>query len=215
MIDYLLSPSFKSHLENAYYFAGIAVGLSALFVAGQYFLTRNLAKQSSQREAYVLAAAKCEHFGSVILPLAVSLMKEIKDKKLLFLDHAKVEETPEHIRVNMKDVTEEDCDALNTLSVAPFDILNQLEAFALFFETRIAAETPGFLTVGPAFCDVVKDLLPFVAALSDDDPSYEHVMALYIRWQKNRETLRLLKKRAELDIDIAKSKFSVRRPFGC
>ena len=215
MLEYLFSPSFKSHLENAYYVAGIVVGGSAVFAAFQYFLTRKLAKQSSQREAYVLAASKCEHFGSVILPMAAKLMNEIKEKKLLFIEHAKVEETAEHIRADLSQITEEDCKALNELCMDPIDVLNQLEAFALFFETRIAAEAAGFLTAGAAFCDVVKDMLPFIIYLTDDDPSYEHVMALYIRWQKNRETLRLLKQRAKLDIDIAKSKFAVRRPFGC
>lgn len=215
MNEYLQSPLFKSHLENAYYIAGILVGIIAVFAAFQYFLTRELAKQSARRESYSLAASKCEYFASVIIPLASQLEKEIESKGLLFLKHAAVEECETSIHVSMTDVTDEDIEALNHLDTPPVRVLNHLEAFALFFETRVAAELPGFLTVGAAYCDIVRDLLPFVALSSDDDPSFEHMMSLYQRWQSNRNTFKLLKKRAMLEIDIAKSNISIRKPFGC
>ena len=214
MTEYLLSPAFKSHLENAYYIAGLVVGLSAFVAALQYLLTRKLAREAAKREAYSLAAEKCEQFGADILPAAVRLHKEIESKGLLFLKHASVSEDSDRIMISLKDVTPEDYSALNSLENSPMQLLNRLEAFALFFESGVAAELPGFLTVGCAYCDVVKVVFPLIAALSDDDPSFEHIKSLYIRWQKHRDSLRLIKQRTQIDIELKKSRTKFRRPIG-
>ena len=98
MLDYFLSPSFKSHLENLYYLAGVVLAGGIVIGIWQLRQQKNLSKVANRREAYRIAAERCEYFGRVVLPEQIELKKLFKAEGVCLLDKCKIEITDKGFR---------------------------------------------------------------------------------------------------------------------
>lgn len=214
MTHYLLSPSFKSHLENAYFVGGVVIAIASIVALYQIILTKRIARSNAMREAYRLAAEQCAFFAADILPLLSSVKKEFISAGITINSKAKVRDEKGGFAVNLSDIDLSDIDKINKMITPPGLLLNRLEAFALYFVTGVASEKAGFNTLGSVYCDIVKEFMPYIALVADDELTYPHVGSLYKIWKQRKERIRLTMDKAKIEKKLKETPKVTINPIG-
>lgn len=143
-----------------------------------------------KREAIVLAAQQCEKFAEHILPrYAASHQKIIENGNDLYkwtvvnklFDETTVQEIKQAKEWSDKISAQEETRA------AVVRILNDHEAFAIYFAKGAADETVAFPSVGVVFCDTVEICAPFLIAIRKNEANvasgpFQNLIALYSTW---------------------------------
>ena len=165
-------------LELISFIASPLLVIAGFFVLIQIRLSKNLSAMSSRRESFRLAAEQCRYFDAVIFPLYDKLNNRIKKEGILFFEKSSVEFNGNTIKIlPCKD--ENEFKKLGLIVEDLSNLLNKIDAFAMYFTTRIADESIAYDTLGKDYCNIIKTWLPFIL------PNYEppqHFIALFFKW---------------------------------
>ena len=214
LASYLMSPSFKSHLENAYFLSGVLLVGTLLIGLRQLRQNTRISRTQSQREAFRIAAERCDYFGQTLLPMAHQLEKAFKESGVQLLEKCKVTIGENSIKLDPKAVTKADQEAANSHALATTQLLNGLEGFAAFFVSRIADDNLGFLLCGHAYCDFFEAFFPLYALSGALEHHAQATQALYGRWKKRISHEELLRKQAEIAGKLGNAKSYPIKPIG-
>src|SRR5690554_5656423 len=150
----------KDILEIIYFISGPVIAYLAFRALGQINEAKKQVTEtkesriiSSKREAYKIAADKCEYFMLTIIPLINNLDKSIKDNGVTFFDNSKVEITNGGIKVKPQFKDQQEIEKV--FDLPNLELFNPLESFALFFTSGVAEEKVGYLTLGQTYCNSV------------------------------------------------------------
>ena len=208
----------KVSLETLYYLAGILLLVVAWKGLGQIREAKNQVKESkkartlsSKREAYKIAADKCEYYMNSIIPLQDNLNKAIEDQGITFFKNWTAEIEGNVIKKNKGTIRNDEREKV--MALPTLQVFNSMEAFAIFFTSGVADENVAYLTVGRTYCETVKRYLAFLADLSDDG-YFKNVLTLFLTWENRFEKERLEKERVLLDAKLNKTTTTTIQPIG-
>jgi hypothetical protein len=209
----------------------IVIGLSALIALKQIRLaslqikiTSDDIKVRSRREAIALAAKHCEDFADVLLPklnawvaefgkAGIGLEKKWGLQNKTFDDNSLKDPKSAHAWVQLI--------KSKNLGYTTCKILNQCEAFAIYFATGAADEEIAFPVVGPLFCEYVEQFAPFLIDLrSHTDSSftsgkYANTVRLYEIWADRIRLEELDAQTKKTDKERSSLKNDKIKPIGC
>jgi hypothetical protein len=140
-------------------------------------------KKSVQREAVRLAAEQAKEFGCVIIPRVEDLRKRIDEAGCAYFKKCKVMMNEKEIRVDYSAVGQDEVAKLKDFQKETVDILNRIEAFAIYFATNVADDNIGFIECGPAFIGLFESNFPLFGR-HDLRSYYRCSQAVYWRWKK-------------------------------
>jgi hypothetical protein len=206
---YFLSSDFKSHLENIYFLSGVALTISLIVTIIQLRQSKQIARLASKREAFRLAAERCEFFGANIIPKWSAHIKELETEGVNYLDLCKVIISENKISIDRTLATKTDFEKFASKSKTTINLLNALEGWAIFFVAGIADDRVGYLSCGKVYVEIVEKLMPAVmhtGAWKDD--TYKALHGLFFRWRDRLNQERLLKQQKEIakQLDLSKLK---------
>ncbi|HEV7701747.1 MAG TPA: hypothetical protein VGO43_16060 [Pyrinomonadaceae bacterium] len=192
----------RAVLEVLSFVATIALGIFGFLVLSQLRLakasldtakeTLEAAKADMQtrieREAVVLAAAQIDILAKEIIPTSSHLVRSLREAGLRDapweLDDHELKNTslkePEKAREWVKDTIEK--------KISVVDLMNQLEAFAIYFVGGAADEKVAFSCAAAVFCADVELVAPFLVMVRVTPRGkfaigpYENTVALYQLW---------------------------------
>ena len=221
VVAYLGSDAFRTHLENAYWMAGILMGVGVSLAAWQVRLASNQLSQaresfrlSCQRESYRIAAERCDYFGQHILPLCHRVEEAFKAKGITLLDKSKVTIDGGVIKFDGRGIDNADLPKVNALSLELSTLLNAVEGWAVFFVARVADEKIGYLTCGHAFVQLFERFLPVYIISNSLKDHNKHSQNLFFSWHERIHQERLIKKTSELVAQVDMSKLKIQKPLG-
>jgi hypothetical protein len=96
------------------------------------------------------------------------------------------------------------------------DILNAMEAFAIYFTKGVADEEIAYSSIGRTYCFVVKKLYFDIAySLEDDnDKSFNNLIELYTIWSNRLKSEKLSKEKEKLLSELDCLKMKNIKPIG-
>lgn len=211
-LDWIWSPGLRAGLELAYFAAGIVVAVASVLVLRQVTVAREtlhtlkeqlrlasaaiaVAQEDiqvrSRREAVALAAERCERFSDTVIPRVTTNLSAIHANGVR-LQRWSVEgvgfDDPAYLQRN-------DVRAwLSSVEKAPVcvghmtAVLNDCEAFAIYFARGAAEEEVAYPVVGALFCEWVEFLAPHLVAMRTKKingitaGSFQNTIAIYELW---------------------------------
>jgi hypothetical protein len=208
----------KLILELIYFISGPLLLVVAWKGLKQIIEARNQVEEtkksrviSSRREAFKIAAEKCEYYYSHIIPLQNILYKEIDNKKITFFENSEVVIEGDKILTKSKYANDEELELIWELPT--LEVFNAMESFAIFFTSGIADEKVAFLTVGNTYCFSVIRYLPHLMMLSDKG-SYKNILALFITWHNRIEKQKLEQEKEKIENKLSKTTEKTVKPIG-
>jgi predicted peroxiredoxin len=192
-------------LELAYFASGVILAVFAAFGLRQLILAKQSLKIAAEglrttkndiqirvkREAVVIAAKQCEKFAEEVIPnyadgIATAANSGVKVFTWVLLDDNFDEET-----IKEKDEASEWIQQLRKVKEAQralLRVLNQHEAFAMYFAHGAADEEMAYPAVGTVFCDHIRVLAPLLISLRmHEKPKissglFQNTIDLYVLW---------------------------------
>jgi hypothetical protein len=199
-MNYLLSPDFKSHLENAYFIAGVVLALGLVISMIQLHLFRQDARIRNERAAAEKAIEYSSRYLTRYIQLDSTFVAELKSKKLPFYKGVVKEFHLSALPIESAEVA---LQRFACLSVLP--ALNELLAISAAFTSGVACEKVGFEIIGRTFCGAVSeryDVLCIARSNSACD-YFQAIVTLYETWSPRLSAAELLKARSDLDQQIS------------
>ena len=214
MTEYFLSPSFKSHLENAYFISCILLLGTLAIGLWQLRLSLRISRSQSQREAFRIAAERCDYFGQVLLPAVMQLEAAFKASGVELLSKCAVTVGDKQIQIEPKNLNKADGEAANAHAGEITKLFNGVEGFAAFFVCRVADDGLGFLLCGRAFCSFFERFIPIYLMSGSLDNHAQATQKLYGRWSERIRRDELKKQQAEIKNRLDSTKCVRIKPLG-
>ena len=194
----------KDYLEMASYGATIVIAIFAFVALKQIRLARlqlNVASDAlvvakddikirSRREAIALAAKHCEDFGDVILPKLNTWCNEFKNKNITLVRWPLLNKTFDDTSIKDQNDSHAWVQKVRSQQLGNHAcfVLNQCEAFAIYFATGAADEEVAFPVAGPLFCQFVEIFAPWLISMRINKDvlftsgKYANTVRLYEIW---------------------------------
>lgn len=183
----------KTILELLFYCSGVAVAILAAIGLRQLTLAKEnvdavtaIARTTSKREAFKLAAEQCAHYYNHIVPLLNEYDKWIEKKVLsdvvagweIEISGDRIKIKPKSSKIRERFLTE--------ISATNLPALNALEGLAVLFTSGVASEEVAFSSIGYTFCFNVRRSLPTILLIGDGT-HFLHILSLFMLWQRRIE----------------------------
>lgn len=158
---------------------------------------------SSKREAYKIAADKCDYFMTTIIPLIDNLDRAVKASGVTYFEKSQVEITADGMKVNPFYNDKEEI--VKVFSLPNLELFNPLESFSLFFVSGVAEEEIGYLTIGNTYCNTVRKYAPLLVTLSEGK-YFKNTLFLFKIWNARLEKENLEKEKTRIDKQLSENK---------
>ncbi len=200
----------KDILEIIYFISGPVVAYFAFRALEQINEAKKQVTETkesriinSKREAYKIAADKCEYFMTTIIPLIDNLDKAVKANGVTFFEKSHVEITTDGIKV--KPFYKDQDEIGKVFSLPNLELFNPLESFSLFFASGVAEEKIGYLTIGSTYCNTVRKYAPLLVTISDGK-HFNNTLHLFKIWNARQEKENLEKEKKRIDKQLSENK---------
>ncbi len=207
---------FRDYLEIAYFISGIIVAIAAVFALYQLKIAKDSIKIQSKREALSLTVSQCNYYSSTILKLQDTLYEKRVASDCDFFESKKwtVDTDGENVTVHLNCKEHPSLNEINLIAYELLDVVNSMEAFSVYFTSKVADESVAYSTLGHTFINTAEVYMPWLILNYKSDGSFSNLVKLYVLWKnrKKQEQMKLkldiLKK--EMDKNIVKNE----KPIG-
>lgn len=162
--------TWRDWLEVVYWIAGIVIALSVVAVFRQVQLAKKAlqatleeSEMRSEREAIVLAARQCERYAEKVIALSDKVGDQLKNAGM---ELRRWELSDDKFGPDSIEASSAAREWLDKYMKVPGDelmvLLNEMEAFAIYFAKGAADEKVAFSAVGPVFCSDVRTYAPVI-----------------------------------------------------
>jgi hypothetical protein len=203
----------RPYLEAIYFVTGgPLLAVFAFLALKQIQVAKQTAKTSSLREAYRLAAEQAHVYATEIIPKLNELDRLINEKKITLFSEAKVTVQKGQVRI-VRTKAGNELDQIIQILPLFLETINRMETFALWFTSKVAAESIAYSSVGPSFVRSVQKLLPPIV-VSANNQNHENLMRLFLLWYERLEKGRLERERSTLEAKLRGMKAEEVVPIG-
>jgi hypothetical protein len=201
-------------LETLYFLAAIALVPIAIKGLEQLKIAKETARTNAQREAFKLAAEECRNFALHVVPLVEALDNLVQNLKLTSFGNTK-------FRISKGEISEHNFSVDRLKIEFPkcghdlIAFLNALEAFSIFFASRIADETVAYRETGETFLKIAAKYMPGIYLLRAlKSGRFESTVELYELWDARMQSENLLRSKESINTALESLKKEPLRPIG-
>ena len=198
-MNYLLSETFKSHLENLSFISGIVVATAALFGLRQLSLFKKDIHLRNERAAKERAIEYSQRYLNVFCQLDGVFHAEVKKAGLSSYKG----EIGDFTRSSLPErLPKNSFGRMNCTSCVA--ALNELCALSAAFVAGVADEQVGFKIIGRTFCGAVQQYYDLLAIVRTDPVHafYGPIVELYKVWSPRLTRAELEQERTKIVADI-------------
>jgi hypothetical protein len=178
--------SFRNVLEIIYFISSSLLLVVGAFGLKQIRIAKDSSKLNATRESYKLAAEQCTYFLNHIIPLTHQLDALLEAKSIKNTGEVKTHYKDNQVSFEVK--LNKELISCTEVVVEMSKILNSIEAFSVFFTSRVAEEEVAFSSIGRTYCTTLEDLLPIaIAGSRGGEKGYSNLIKLYIAWNHRIE----------------------------
>ncbi len=209
--------AFRTVLELIYFASGPLLVIIAGFGLRQLKIVKDASRLQATREALSLSAERCDHYVSHVIPLINKLDLAINKNDIKYFSMFKVIIDRDKIRIThncSKEVLIQELTKTKTIYPQICAALNAMEAFSVFFTSRVADESVAFSSVGGTFCNSVHNYLAFIMTISGLDAHFKNLLKLFLLWNARIEANKLEQDRQKIDKELSKFENNFIRPIG-
>lgn len=198
--------------ELLYFVASIGMACFAYFGLQQIAILKSTATTQANRDALRLTSEQCAIYMEKIIPLQNDFDRHIKDQEIKWFEGWTTEIDGQKIRVHRS--TPQDMYNLSTLG-SHIGHFNQMEAFSVYFVSRLADEKGAYHTIGRTFVSHMDKVIPFVVSAREDG-YYKNMVSLYVIWKARAEVEKLSveQKKLESKLSSFRSASATASPIG-
>lgn len=216
-----LFPEVRNWLEIAYFVSQIFVmiligfGLRQIQLAkSQIETTKDIFKTQSKRSAVEAAVVECRRFAETIIQDKLALDKFCDENSITYFEKAKFSMTENGFSVDPKDIDKNDLEKLAKANDLISRILNELEAYALFFLSGVADENIAFHTNAKTYIEITEHVFKLFPIINIEDDDLGPMKSLYFMWSKKYEAKKLQIEQKKIEKKLSTYKASNIRPIG-
>jgi hypothetical protein len=193
--------------EVIYFISGIGLLIVGCYALKQIKIAKKSIQINSLRDSALLSAKQCERFAKIYLPEISKIRNDIRMKKLITFK-GPVENFDDAKDFFEKELTKAFFSKWGGQANIPFvseilTLLNDLEAFSLYFTKKIADEEMAFQSLATVYCSFLEDIgFPFImfSRKSSGKKLYSNILELYVLW-KDRITAEQLETKFDKLLD--------------
>ena len=185
--------------ELLYFVASIGMAIVAFFGLQQIAILKSTAKTQANRDALRLTSEQCAIYMEKIIPLQNKFDQYIKEKNIKWFEGWTTEINGQEIRVHRSTPADMQNLALLGPHIGHF---NQMEAFAVYFISRLADEKVAYHTIGKTFVSHMDKVIPFVISAREDG-YYKNMVSLYVVWKARAEVEKLSLEQKKIDSKLS------------
>lgn len=200
----------REMLELAYFLSGPALVVVAAIGLRQISVSRDIAKTSAKRDAYRLTAEQCKYYSESVIPLLNQLDVAIRDHDVQIFTKSNVEIEGDKIKIAPFTTYEGHAEGMAKIVKEFTAAYNALNAFSLFFISRLADERLAYSSLATTYCSSVRKLLPVIVPWAVDCEE-DNILKLFLLWHNRKESSAAKKEMARLQSEIA-SKRTIKVP---
>jgi hypothetical protein len=195
----------RLYFELLYYMSGVALAIIACIALRQIKIAKADIRIRSRREAATLAALQHEKWAEKIIPMIFALDGSLHSHGISTLE-GQFEGSIAPFNSSKLETKEsqewlEKCESVMYEAV---DLLNAMDAIAVYFASGLADEELAFHSMGLTFCNEVEGLHLLITSMQIDQPrAYSALISLYNIWK-----VRINKLHLESQVEDLKAKLS-------
>lgn len=164
----------------------------------------------AKRDALRLTSEQCTLYFEKVVPLQNEFNRNLKAKDVKYFEGWTVEVKNGSIEVSRNSPVNKD----RFIEVAPYLLfLNHIEAFAVFFTSRVADERVAYDTVGKTFIDSCEKLMPWILLVREDG-YYKNIVSLFALWKIRMDNEKLAAQKDLIDKKLSTVRTSFQVPIG-
>ena len=243
-LDWMWSSGFRAGLELVYFASGAVVAVASVLVLRQVTVAREtlhtlkeqlriasdaitVAQEDirvrSQREAVALAAERCERFADTVIPRVVTNFKAIQATGVRLqrwsVDGVGFDDPAYLQRPDVRawlDSIEKAPACVGNMSA----VLNDCEAFAVYFARGAAEEEVAYPVVGAVFCEWIEILAPHLVAMRTKkvngitSGSFQNTITIFELWFARTKRKALELEANKINLTLAGLTIPEIRPIG-
>jgi len=202
----------KSLIENLSFFSGPVVALLGLFVILQLRLTKKQFLESqrhlkinSQRNAAIISAEQVKIYCELIIPMQNKLFVERKKSSFPNFNGEIKNFTNDEFETWDKDYKEAFLNKPDDIARLELEMLNQMEAFSIYFIQKIAEEKIAFSSIGTNFCRTIESYYPIISFMrgsKNPNKNYQNIVELYKVWKNRINHIKYKEEEEELSKEL-------------
>ena len=203
-------PQLAPALELGSYLSQVIIAIAAILALRQIVILKRALRVNSTRDALRITSEQCVVYIAEIIPLQNTLNDEIKDKDVKYFEGWNVEIKNGKIVVSR----EEEANTEGLMEVLhEFEVFNNMEAFSLFFTSKVCDEKIAYDTVGVTFLMFTREFLPWLLSCRKAG-HYKNLIKLFVQWESRRLSEEIKSKKLTLDEQLKATTFDYSPPIG-
>lgn len=210
--------NFRNFVEILYFISSLVVVIIAFLGLKQINTYKRGYSINARRDSYRIASEKCEAFLIEIIPKLEKLDSSFEKFKIEApIGEIKIERNNKLIKTEVKldkhfvDILLKNIELLDSL----IKTINHLEAFSVFFVSRVADESIAFNTIGRTYCSSIKKILPLTIMLGANGNYFNNTLKLYFLWNDRLERKKIKSQIESLKKSHNEIYFSEIEALGC
>ena len=194
-----LVTAIKPIVELLYFISGIGLAVFAYYGLQQISVMKSTSATQARRDALRLTSEQCTLYFEKIIPLQNVFNNNLKSKKIKYFEGWSVEVLGDRITAKRKSPP----DSEGLLAIAEdLVFLNNMEAFSVYFTSKVADETIAYNALGKTFLGTVEKLMPWILCCREDG-YYKNIVELFMLWHVRAENEKLMAEKDSIEKKIA------------
>lgn len=194
----------KPIVELLYFISGIGLAVFAYYGLQQIAVMKSTSATQARRDALQLTSEQCTLYFEKIIPLQNAFLESLKSKNIEYFEGWSVEISGNKITAKRK--SPPDSEGL-LIVAANLAFLNNMEAFSVYFTSKVADEIIAYHTLGKTFLGTVEKLMPWILHCREDG-YYKNIVELFVLWHVRAENEKLMAEKDSIEKKIAATKTS-------
>ena len=200
----------KPFAELLYFISGIGLAICAYYGLQQITILKNTSSTQAKRDALRLTSEQCSLYFEKIIPLQNEFNEKLKSRNIKYFEGWTVKVKNGSITASRK--SPPNSNGLIDIA-ADLAFLNHMEAFAVYFTSRVADEKVAYDTLGKTFLGTTEEVMPWILQCREDG-YYKNVVHLFALWSSRSESEKLLAEKNSIEKKLAAAKTSYHAPIG-
>lgn len=189
----------KPVFELAYFIASIGLAFFAYYGLQQITVLKTTAASQARRDALRLTSEQCAIYMDKIISAQNEFNDGLKASGNTWFEGWTIDINGREVRAHR--TTPQDKADFTELNIIQH--LNLMEAFSVYFASRLADEKVAYRTVGKTFVGHLDHVMPFVL-MARKDGHYQNLVSLYVTWKARAEAEKLAFDQKKIDSKLSK-----------
>jgi len=208
----------RTVLELIYFVsAGPLLLIVAIIGLWQLKIAKDTARLQAKRAALSLSAERCEYYHTRVIPLINKLDQAVIKNDIKYFELCEFTIEGQEIKTHFNctpEVFKTELEKSDVIVDEVTEALNAMEAFSVFFISKVADETIAFSSVGRTYCNTAKRYMADIVVATNHGGHYSNLLKLFLIWNSRHEAEQLMRDRKTIEKKLEKLERKCLLPVG-